>query len=101
MEISSAAYGTVNHTDLDNFKNPLRLPGEGEVMGMLDASDTPVRITAQQESVEVLPGKSSELWAYRTQRDGKTYLNPTFRVQKGKEFSAEFDNDLDEETTVH
>ena len=101
MEISSTAYATLNPTELQNFKNPLRLPGEGGVMGVLDASDAPVRITAQQENVEILPGKSSELWAYRAERDGKTYVNPTFRVQKGKEFSAEFANDLDEETTVH
>jgi blue copper oxidase len=101
MEMSSAAYATLNPTELENFKNPLRLPGEDGVMGMLDTSDAPMRITAQQESVEVVPGKSSEVWAYRAERDGKTYVNPTFRVQKGKEFSAEFANDLDEETTVH
>jgi blue copper oxidase len=101
MEISSAAYATLNPTELDNFKNPLRLPGEGGVMGVLDASEAPVRITAQKESVEVVPGKSSELWAYHAERNGKTYVNPTVRVQKGKEFSAEFANDLDEETTVH
>jgi blue copper oxidase len=101
VEISSAAYATLSPSDLDNFKNPLRLPGEGGVLGMLDASDVPTRITAQKESVEILPGKGSELWTYRAERDGKTYLNPTFRVQKGKEFAAEFANDLDEETTVH
>jgi blue copper oxidase len=101
MEMSSAAYATLNPTELKNFKNPLRLPGEDGVMGVLDASDTPVHITAQQESVEVVPGKSSELWAYRAERDGRTYVNPTFRVRKGKKFSAEFTNDLDEETTVH
>ena len=101
MEISSAAYATLNPTELDNFKNPLRLPGEGGAMGVLDASDAPVGITAQKESVEVVPGKSSELRAYRAERDGKAYVNPTFRVRKGKEFSAEFANDLDEETTVH
>jgi blue copper oxidase len=101
VEISSAAYATLNPTELDNFKNPLRLPGEGGAIGVLDASDAPVRITAQQESVEVVPGKSSELQAYRAEQNGKTYVNPTFRVQKGKEFSAEFANDLNEETTVH
>jgi blue copper oxidase len=101
MQISSAAYDTLDPTELDNFKNPLRLPGEAGVMGVLDTADAPVRFTAQQESVEVVPGKSSELWAYRAERDGKTYVNPTVMVQKGKEFSAEFANDLDEETTVH
>src|SRR5215211_7378997 len=101
MEISSEAYATLNPTELDNFKNPLRLPGEEELMGVLDASDVPARITAQKESVEVVNGKSCELWAYRAKRDGKTYIDPTFRVRAGTEFSVEFANDLDEETTVH
>jgi FtsP/CotA-like multicopper oxidase with cupredoxin domain len=101
VETSSAAYATLNPTALDNFKNPLRLPGEEGAMGLLDASDLPARITAQKESVEIVPGKSTELLAYRAERDGKAYVNPTFRVYKGKEFSAEFVNDLDEEITVH
>jgi hypothetical protein len=57
VEISSAAYATLNPTELDNFKNPLRLPGEDGVIGVLDASDVPARITANKESVEVVPGK--------------------------------------------
>jgi blue copper oxidase len=101
MEMSSEAYATLNPTELDNFKNPLRLPGESGVMGVLDASDNPVHITAHQESVEIAPGKRTELRAYRAERDGKTYVNPTIRVRTGTEFSAEFANDLDEETTVH
>jgi blue copper oxidase len=101
MEMSSAAYAPLSPTELDNFKNPLRLPDEDGVMGVLNGSEVPVRITAQMESVEVVPGKSSQLRAYRAERDGKTYVNPTFRVQKGKEFSAEFANAIDEETTVH
>src|SRR5215207_5897248 len=101
MDISSAVYDSLSPTNLDNFTNPLRLPGEDGVMGVLDTADAPVHFTAQKESVEILPGKRTELWAYRAERDGKTYMNPTFRVRKGKEFSAEFANDLDEETTVH
>jgi blue copper oxidase len=101
VEISSAAYATLNPTELGNFKNPLRLPGEDGVMDVLDASDVPARIIAKKESVEVVPGKSTELLAYHAERDGKTYVNPTIRVRTGTEFSAEFANDLDEETTVH
>jgi blue copper oxidase len=101
MEMSSAAYVSLEPTNLDNFKNPLHLPGEEGLMGVLDASDAPVRFTAHKERVEILPGKRADLLAYRAERDGKTYVNPTIRVQEGKEFSAEFTNDLDEETTVH
>ena len=101
MEMSSAAYAPLSPTDLGNFKNPLRLLGDDGVMGVLDASDIPVGITAQQKSVEILPGKNTKLSAYRAERDGKTYVNPTFRVRTGAAFSAEFANELDEETTVH
>jgi blue copper oxidase len=101
METSPAAYAPLSPTNLENFKNPLRLPSDGEVMGMLDASDAPVHITAQQENVEILPGKSTKLSAYHAERGGKIYVNPTFRVRTGAQFSAEFANDLDEETTVH
>ena len=101
MEMSSAAYAQLNPTELDNFRNRLHLPGEDGVMGALEASGTPVRIAAQKKSVEVVPGKRTKLWAYSAERDGKTYVNPTVRVKTGKEFSAEFANELDEETTVH
>jgi blue copper oxidase len=101
MEISSAGYAPLSPTSLDNFKNPLRLPGEGGVMGILDASNIPVHITAQKESIEVVPGKRSELFAYYAERDGRAYVNPTIWVRKGRGFSAEFTNELDEETTVH
>jgi blue copper oxidase len=101
MEMSSAAYASLNPTNLDNFKNPLHLPGDDGLMGVLDASNAPVRLTAHKEMVEILPGKRAELLAFHAERDGKTYVNPTIRVQKGKELSAEFANDLDEETTVH
>jgi len=89
MEISPAAYASLDPTNLDDFKNPLRLPGEDGLMGVLDASDAPVRFTAQKEGVEILPGKGAELLAYHAERDGETYLNPTIRVQKGKELSAD------------
>src|SRR5215207_6664223 len=99
--MSSAAYAQLNPTELDNFKNPLRLPGRDGAMSVLDTADAPVRLTAQQESVEVVPGKRTNLSAYSAERGGRTYVNPTVRVQNEKEFSAEFANDLDEETTVH
>jgi suppressor of ftsI/bilirubin oxidase len=101
MGISSAAYDSLSPTDLDNFTNPLRLPGDDGVMGILDASDAPFRITTCRESVEVLPGKRSEVSAYRVERDGETYANPTIRVRSGATFSSELANGLDEETVIH
>jgi blue copper oxidase len=101
MNISSAAYDLLSPTDLDNFTNPLRLPSDDGVMGIVDASDVPLRITSGTESVEVLPGKRTKVSAYRIERDGKTFVNPTIRVRTGASFSAEFANGLDEETTIH
>src|SRR5215217_1772695 len=101
MGISSAAYDSLNPTNLDNLTNPLRLPGDG-LMGIVDApKGAPLRITTGRESLEVLPGKRDEISAYRVQQDGKTYVNPTFRVRAGADFSAELANGLDEETTIH
>jgi blue copper oxidase len=101
MDISSAAYEPLSPTNLDNFTNPLRLPGDDGVMGILDASNTPLRITTGRESIEVLPGRRSEVSAYRVERDGKAYVNPTIRVRAGTAFSAELANGLDEKTTIH
>ena len=101
MEMSSAAFASLDPTNVDNFKNPLHLPGDVGLMGVLDASNASVGFTAHKASVEILPGKRADLLAYHAERDGKTYLNPTIRVQKGKQLSTEFTNDLDEETTVH
>ena len=101
MDVSSAAYDPISPTNLDNFTNPLRLPGDDGIMGIVNASDAPLRITTGRESLEVLPGKRSEVWAYRIEREGKTYVNPTIRVQTGTNFSAELANGLDEETTIH
>ena len=101
MEMSPAAYASLDPTNLDNFKNPLHLPGDDGLMGVLDVSNASAGFTAQKEGVEILPGKRADLLAYHAERDGKSYVNPTIRVQKGKQLSAEFTNDLDEETTVH
>ena len=101
MDISSAAYEPLSPTNLDNLTNPLRLPGDDGVMGILDASNTPLRITTGRESIEVLLGRMSEVSAYRVERDGKAYVNPTIRVRAGTAFSAELANGLDEKTTIH
>jgi blue copper oxidase len=101
MEMSQATYSKTDPKDLGNFVNPLRLPGDDGVMGIVDASDAPLHITAGTESVEVLPGKRSEVSAYRLEREGKTYVNPTIRVGTGTNFSAELANGLGEETTIH
>jgi hypothetical protein len=56
MEMSSEAYASLDPTNPDNFENPLHLPREDGLMGVLDASNASVRLTAHTEGVEVLPG---------------------------------------------
>ena len=92
MNISSAAYDSLNPTNLDNFTNPLRVPGGDGVMGIVDASDAPLRITTGTEGAEVLPGKRSEVSAYRVETGGRTYVNPTISVRTGADFSAQLAN---------
>jgi suppressor of ftsI/bilirubin oxidase len=100
--MSSATYSSVDPTDLSNFKNPLRLTGGKGLFALLDVSaGTSTRLTAREEAVEILPGKETGMLVYRAEQGGTTFLNPTFVVEKGNDFSAELANGLDEETTIH
>lgn len=99
--MSAAAYSPLDPKKLENFSNPLRLPGDEGVMGVLDASDAPVRVVARREEVEVLPGRRTEMWVYKAEGDGRSYTNPTYRVRRGSRFSAAFLNEIDADTTIH
>lgn len=96
-----ATYSTLDPKNLDNFTNPLRVPGEEGIMGVLDAAEAPARLVARREDVEVLPGGKTGMLVYRAERNGKVYTNPTFRVRRGDRFSVEFLNELDADTTIH
>ena len=102
MEMSAATYGSLDPTNLGNFSNPLRLPGEDGLLGFLDASEAPVSLVPREERVGILPGKETRTLAYRAERDGRVLLNPTLAAEKGAGFSAELVNGLrEEETTIH
>jgi hypothetical protein len=78
MEMSHANYAALSPKDLRNFGNPLRLPGEEGLMGALDASDAPVRVSARAEAVEILPGRRTEMWSTRSRgAAGTTPIPPT------------------------
>lgn len=100
--MSAATYGSLDPTNLGNFGNPLRLPGEDGLLGFLGASDTPVSLVACKERVGVLPGKETRTLVYRAGQDGRVLLNPVLIAEKGVGFSAELVNGLrEEETTIH
>ena len=74
MEMSSATYASIDPTNLDIFNNPLHVAGEEGLMGVLDSSDAPVRFNARRVSVEVVPGKKSELWAHSISQAGNVMV---------------------------
>ncbi|HVF01058.1 MAG TPA: multicopper oxidase domain-containing protein, partial [Rubrobacteraceae bacterium] len=102
MDMSAATYRSLDPTNLNNFVNPLRLPGHEGLFAFLDASNAPVYLVARQEKVGILPGKDTRMLLYRTERDGRVLLNPILLAEKGVGFSAELANGIGrEETTVH
>src|SRR5215216_5713272 len=59
MDMSSAAYVPLSLTELDNIKNPLRLPNGDGVMDVLDTSDLLVRITAARRASRLCPARGA------------------------------------------
>jgi blue copper oxidase len=102
MEMSAATYRSLDPTNLNNFVNPLKLPGDEGLFAFLDASNASVSLVARQEKVGILPGKETRMLLYRAERDRRVLLNPTLVAEKDTGFSTELLNGLrKEETTVH
>ncbi len=99
--MSSAYHDSLDPTNLANFKHKLNLPGRDGLLGLLDASAGLAELVARRECVQLAPGKETEMLAYRAERDGRVWFNPTFLVNAGDGFSASLTNELDEETTIH
>lgn len=60
------ALGPSGAAGLEAFTVPLRLPGHSGPLALLEPpGDAPLDVVAQRESVEVLPGRRTDLWAYR------------------------------------
>jgi FtsP/CotA-like multicopper oxidase with cupredoxin domain len=101
METSSAHHDSLDPTNLANFKNKPNLPSRDGLLGLLGASAGPAGLVARRERVELTPGRETEMLVYRAERGERVWLNPTFLVRVGAEFSANLTNELDEETTIH
>jgi blue copper oxidase len=101
METSSANHDSLDPTNLDNFENKLNLPGRDGLLGFFEASADSVELVVRRERVRLAPGKETNLLVYRADRNGRRWLNPTFVVKTGDEFSASLTNELDEDTTIH
>jgi blue copper oxidase len=88
--------------DPSRFTTPLRLPSaDGGFLGILDVPPGPFTLTARPRQLDLLPGKQTDVWAYESQLNGRTYLNPILRVPTGGRVQARLDNRLDEPTIVH
>lgn len=86
--------------DAGAFPNALRLPGPSGVLGVLDVS-APLTIAAKSVQHAILEGKSAPLLVYHVEQDGKTWINPVFRVRSGATVRAKLQNALDENTIIH
>ncbi len=73
--------------------------------------DVEIALRAAPDSVEILPGSTSDVWRYTaevTQGDpavvtavAGSYLGPTFRFRRGQRVRIVFDNAIPDESIVH
>ena len=85
----------------ENFTNPLFIPGGDGPFGVLDVTDTPLRLAAQAKTFPILDGRPSPFLLYDTSYAGKSYQNPILRVKSGSRFTATLQNGLNEPTIIH
>jgi suppressor of ftsI/bilirubin oxidase len=82
------------------FANPLRLPGESGLYGVLRASDVrEVRVVRTE--IEALPGQRTPFLAYEVESGGRRFLNPALLARRGDEMRVRMVNRLDEPTIIH
>lgn len=99
-DMQGMPHGAAPQATGGDFPNPLRVPGAGGPLGVLDVSG-PLAITAKKTELPIIAGKSTRLFAYEVLHQGKTYLNPVLRLRTGANYAAKLVNGLDEETIIH
>lgn len=73
--------------------------------------DVDLRLRAQPDTANILPGAPSEVWRYVAELRkgpqntltpvGESYTGPLIRLRRGQRFRARLENGLPEDTTVH
>src|SRR5918995_4879340 len=77
------------------FENRLAVPPLAD--SKIDADGRRVfRLTAEPGEREFRPGEKTDTWGFNG-----SYLGPTLRATRGEEVRVDFENGLDEATTVH
>jgi suppressor of ftsI/bilirubin oxidase len=82
------------------FPNALRLPGLSGVLGVLDIA-APLTVIAKSAQYAIFEGKPAPLLTYQVEQDGKTWINPVFRVRRGATVRTNLRNALGEDTIIH
>jgi len=82
------------------FPNALRLPGSSGVLGVMDVA-APLTIVARSMQYPILEGKPGPLLVYQVEQNGKTWVNPVFRVRSGTTVRTKLQNAVDENTIIH
>ncbi|BBP03023.1 periplasmic cell division protein (SufI) [Sulfuriferula plumbiphila] len=80
---------------------PLFIPGDSGPLGVLDMTDAPMTLNARAATLPLIQGKPSPFLIYNAQYANQTYQNPIIRIQRGSQFNARLQNDLNEPTIIH
>jgi FtsP/CotA-like multicopper oxidase with cupredoxin domain len=86
---------------VENFTNPLFIPGGEGPFGVLKVTDTPLTLTARPATFPILDGRASPFLRYETSDAGKSYQNPILRIKSGSRFTSTLQNGLTEPTIIH
>ncbi|MHB1331928.1 MAG: multicopper oxidase family protein [Sulfuriferula sp.] len=93
-------FGTAAARDALPYK-ALFIPGNSGPLGVLDMSNSPLTLTTQSTTLPLIQGKQSPFLIYNAQYANQTYQNPIIRIQRGSQFNARLQNDLNEPTIIH
>jgi blue copper oxidase len=82
------------------FPNPLRIPGDDGLHGILEVGHSFTLVSAPVRQ-EIVPGKPTQMLAYTIEHGGRTFVNPVLRIATGTNLRVRYWNALDETSIVH
>lgn len=88
-------------TKIENFINPLKIPGDDGPLGIISSPANSLDIVAQTQTLEIIKDRPSNLLVYKLKENDKNYINPVIRVRQNEELKVKLNNDLDENTIIH
>ena len=82
------------------FPNPLALPGDDGLHGVADIEGALTIVSAAAQH-EIMPGRRTSMLAYTLEFNGRHFVNPLLRVDRGANLRVQYWNALDETSIVH